>query len=79
MNQHERPIQAIFTVCAGEAVMEAASAAALKVSGAQFAGGFRDYITANRRPQFSPALRNALSCVALIDLDEEPELALETV
>lgn len=79
MNQQERPIQAIFTVRAGDAVMEAASAAAQKVSGALFAGGFNDYITANRRPQFSPILRNALSCVALIDLDEDPELALETV
>jgi pilus assembly protein CpaE len=59
--------------------MEVAGAAAIKVSGAQFAGGFRDYITANRRPQFSAALRNALSCVALIDFDQNPELALETV
>lgn len=79
MNPQERPHQAIFTVCAEDAVMEVAAAAAMKVSGAQFAGGFRDYITANRRPQFSASLRNAISCVALIDFDQNPELALETV
>ena len=79
MSSHDRPIQAIFTVCADEAVTEAALAATPKIPGAQFAGGFRDYITAHRRPQFSPVLRNAVSCVALVDFDADPELALETV
>jgi pilus assembly protein CpaE len=79
MNQQERQVQAIFGVCAEDALMEVAGAAALKVSGAQFAGGFRDYITADRRPQFSAVLRNALSCVALVDFDQDCELALETV
>jgi pilus assembly protein CpaE len=79
MSQQERQVQAIFGVCAEDALMEVAAAAALKVSGAQFAGGFRDYITADRRPQFSAVLRNALSCVALVDFDQNSELALETV
>jgi pilus assembly protein CpaE len=79
MSTQDRPIQAIFTVCADEGVIEIATAAAAKVSGAHFAGGFGDYITANRRPQFSPVLRNAISCVALVDFDADPELALETV
>lgn len=79
MNQQERPSQAIFAVCAEDALMEMAAAAAAKVSGAQFVGGFRDYITADRRPQFSAELRNALSCAALIDFDQNAELALETV
>jgi pilus assembly protein CpaE len=70
--------QAIFSVCADEAVVDAATAASLKVSGAVFAGEFRDYITAEKRPQFSPLLKNAASCVALIDFDRDPELALKT-
>ena len=79
MNTQEHAVQAIFTVCADDAVVEVAGATALTIPGAQFAGGFHDYISADRRPQFSPLLRNALSCVALIDFDTDPDLALETV
>jgi pilus assembly protein CpaE len=78
INSFEQPSQAVFSVCADEAVVNAAVAASSKISGAIFAGEFRDYITAERRPQFSPALKNALSCVALIDFDRDPELALKT-
>jgi pilus assembly protein CpaE len=74
----ERPAQAIFSVCADGAVVNAATEASLKVSGALFAGEFHDYITAEKRPQFSPVLKNADSCVALIDFDRDPELAIET-
>jgi pilus assembly protein CpaE len=74
----ERSDQAIFSVCADEAVVSVATAASLKVSGALFAGEFHDYITAEKRPQFSPVLKNADTCVALIDFDRDPELALET-
>jgi len=74
----ERVNQAIFSVCADAAVVGAATAASFKVSGANFAGEFRDYITSDRRPQFSPSLKNALSCVALIDFDRDAELALQT-
>jgi len=74
----ERPAQAIFSVCADEAVVNAATVASVKVSGALFAGQFHDYITAEKRPQFSPVLKNAESCVALIDFDRNPELALQT-
>lgn len=77
-NSFEHPTQAIFTVCVDEAVVSVATSAASKVSGAIFAGEFRDYITAERRPQFAPSLKNALSCVALIDFDRDPELALKT-
>jgi pilus assembly protein CpaE len=78
MNSLEQPSQAIFSVCADEAVVTAATAAASRVPGAIFTGEFRDYITAERRPQFSPLLKNAPSCVALIDFDRDPELALKT-
>ena len=77
-NPPERADQAIFSVCADAAVVEAATSASFKVTGAHFAGEFRDYITSDRRPQFSPSLKNAASCVALIDFDRDPELALQT-
>jgi pilus assembly protein CpaE len=50
----------------------------MNIPGALFAGEFRDYITAEKRPQFSSLLKNADSCVALIDFDRDPELAIET-
>jgi pilus assembly protein CpaE len=78
MNLQESPSQAIFSVCVDEAVVSAATAASFKVAGAHFAGEFRDYITSDKRPQFSPSLKNAHSCVALIDFDRDPELALLT-
>ena len=74
----ERATQAIFSVCADEAVVDVATVAAFKLSGTQFAGEFRDYISAEKRPQFSPMLKSAASCVALIDFDRDPELAMET-
>jgi pilus assembly protein CpaE len=77
-NSPERSTQAIFSVCANEEVVQAAISASSNIPGALFAGEFRDYITAERRPQFSPLLKNADSCVALIDFDRDPELAIET-
>ena len=59
INLQERPNQAIFSVCVDQAVVAAATAASLKVAGAHFAGEFRDYITSDKRPQFSPSLKNA--------------------
>jgi pilus assembly protein CpaE len=73
-----RATQAIFSVCADEDVVKVATSASLAIAGAQFAGEFRDYITAERRPQFSPVLKHAESCVALIDFDRNPELAIVT-
>jgi pilus assembly protein CpaE len=74
----DRAKQAIFCVCADEGVVNAANAAALAVNGAVSFGEFRDYITAEKRPQFSPSLKGASSCVALIDFDQDPEQALRT-
>src|ERR1039458_7535923 len=78
MISSERASQAIFSVCLGENEVNAATAASFKVVGAHFAGEFRDYITSDKRPQFSPSLKNAAACVALIDFDRDPELAIET-
>src|SRR5208283_1668792 len=77
-NSSEHATQAIFSVCADEDVVQAATTASMNIPGALFAGEFRDYITAEKRPQFSSLLKNADSCVALIDFDRDPELAIET-
>ncbi len=71
-------MQAIFCVCADEAVVAAANSSAEKLEEAAFFGEFRDYITADKRPQFSPTLKSAASCVALVDFDKNPELAVQT-
>lgn len=71
--------QAIFTVCAATDVTAAASDAAIAAAGCVFAGEFHDYITADRNPQFSASIKGAISCVALVDCDRNPELALETM
>jgi pilus assembly protein CpaE len=77
-NTTEHSTQAIFSVCADEDVVQVATSASMNIPGALFAGEFRDYITAEKRPQFSSLLKNADSCVALIDFDRDPELAIET-
>jgi len=74
----EQSTQALFTVCADKATIDVVTVAASKFTGAVFAGEFHDYITSERRPQFSSVLKNADFCVALIDFDNNPELALET-
>jgi pilus assembly protein CpaE len=74
----ERLTQAIFSVALDEACLGAVTAATLKITGAQFIGEFHDYITSEKRPQFSSALKNAASCVVLIDFDRNPDLALQT-
>lgn len=69
---------AIFCVCGDAAVLEAASQAVAEVPGFFFAGAFADYITAEKRPQFPPAVKSAPACVALIDFDQDAEAAIGT-
>jgi pilus assembly protein CpaE len=71
--------QAVFCVRSGEDVINAAISASSTVPGFFFAGAFDDYITAEKRPQFSQSMKAASSCVAIIDFDKNPELALKTV
>ena len=75
----ERVTQALFCVCTDDAAALAADEAAAIVPGCVFFGEFRDYITAEKRPQFSPALKNATACVALVDFDADAQMALKTV
>jgi pilus assembly protein CpaE len=70
--------QAVFSVCADDALVHAAHAAA-QAAGAQFVGEFRDYITAGRRPQFDASLKQASSCTALVDFDRDQNAAIETI
>lgn len=70
--------QAVFCVSADDGIAHAVSSIVDKVPGAVYFGEFRDYITADKRPQFSAALRNANASVALVDFDADPELALQS-
>ncbi len=74
----ENSTQGLFCVCTDDTVAHVAGEAAAKVDGCVFFGGFPEYITAAKRPQFAPQIRAAKSCVALIDFDRDPELALQT-
>jgi pilus assembly protein CpaE len=74
----DHPAQAIFTVCADDATVLAVNTASFKTASASFVGEFHEYITADRRPQFASVLRNAATCVAVVDFDRDPELALQT-
>jgi pilus assembly protein CpaE len=77
-NPGATPRQAIFSVCADDAVVQVVHAVSHRGAGAQFVGEFRDYITAGRRPQFATSLSQASSCVALVDFDRDRDAALET-
>jgi pilus assembly protein CpaE len=82
MNSSESTSDAIalplFSVCADRDVVVAAMDAASAVPGAAFVGEFHDYITADKQPQFAPSLDAASACVALVDFDRDPDLALKT-
>jgi pilus assembly protein CpaE len=70
--------QTIFSVCADAQVVSTAMEVCSTLPATVFAGGFHEYITAENRPQFSPLLKSAPSCVALVDFDRDPELALKS-
>lgn len=69
---------ATFTVCADSDLSSLAMSAQTYVPGVSFAGEFPSYITADRRPHFPPAIKQADSCVAFIDFDTDPQHAIET-
>ena len=70
--------QAVFCVSANQEIMRVVSTACASVAGFFFAGAFDDYITAEKRPQFPQSMKASSACVALIDFDKDPELALKT-
>ena len=69
---------AIFTICAEPELLNATLTATEQLPQAFFAGEFRDYFTADRRPQFSHSIKAARACLALVDFDRDVELALKT-
>jgi len=77
--QIDQNIQAVFCVCASPDVSATAMAACGEKAGSSFVGEFQDYFSGERRPEFSHALKSATGCVALVDCDRNPELALGTM
>jgi pilus assembly protein CpaE len=75
----EHTVHAIFSVCASPDVAAAAIEATAEISGSEFVGEFHDYFTPDRRPQLSASLKAATVCVAVVDCDRDPELALSTM
>ncbi len=71
--------QAVFCVCTSDDVVRAAADCSSDTDGFFFAGAFADYITAEKRPHFPPAMKAAAGCVVLIDFDTDPLLALKSV
>ena len=70
---------AIFSICATPDVASAALNACSEISGSAFVGEFHDYFTPDRRPQLSPTLKGANICVAIVDCDRDPEMAISTM
>ena len=79
VSRADQPLQAIFSVCASEDVATAVMDAAVKVNGAEFIGQFQEYLSAEHRPQFPDIIKNAGGCVALIDCDQDRDLAFQTM
>ncbi len=71
--------QAVFTVCVSDEVALAIMDTTASLPGFDFIGQFKEYISAEKRPKFPEALDQAPGCVALIDCDQETELAFETM
>ena len=70
---------AIFCVCPTQELLNGIMAASDLAPQTFFAGEFRDYITLEKRPQFSQAIKEARACLAFVDFDRDIELALKTV
>jgi CheY-like chemotaxis protein len=70
---------ATFTVCADSDFASIIRSASANVPGVEYAGEFQDYITAERRPNFPPAIKRADSCVTFIDFDLHSQYTIKTV
>jgi pilus assembly protein CpaE len=75
----DHAIHAVFCVCATPDVATAATEACTELSSVEFVGEFHDYFSPDRRPQLSPSLRAASVCIAIVDCDRDPEMALSTM
>ena len=77
--QPDHAIHAVFCVCATPDVATAATEACAELPSVEFVGEFHDYFSPERRPQLSPALKTASVCIAIVDCDRDPEMALSTM
>ena len=77
--QPDHAIHAVFCVCATPDVATAATEACGELPSVEFVGEFHDYFSPERRPQLSPALKTASVCIAIVDCDRDPEMALSTM
>ncbi len=75
----EQVVQSVFSVCVPTELIVGMMDAICSVAGAEFIGQFQEYITAEKRPQFPDAIKEAAGCVALIGCDSDPALAFETM
>ena len=78
LDENDVVTYAIFTVCAEPELLSATLAATEHLPQAFFAGEFRDYISADKRPQFSHSIKAARACLALVDFNRDVEMALKT-
>lgn len=72
-------VQAVFSVCVSDEASAATAEVLDSIPGSDYIGQFQEYITAERRPQYPDVMKEAAGCVALVDCDRDPELALETM
>ncbi len=79
LSKSELTSQAVFSVCVSDEVSVAASEVIGALPGSDFIGQFQEYITAEKRPQYPDVMKEAAGCVALVDCDRDPELALDTM
>jgi len=77
--QPDHAIHAVFCVCATPDVATAATEACTELPNVEFVGEFHEYFSPERRPQLSPALKAASVCIAVVDCDRDPEMALSTM
>ena len=68
----------LFTVCADQDTVARVIDGCAFVADTEFAGEFHDYISRNKRPQFSQRVKDSTTCVAIIDFDRDPEQAAVT-
>lgn len=68
----------LFTVCADPDTVARVIDGCAYVAETEFAGEFHDYISRNKRPQFSQRVKDSTTCIAVIDFDRDTEQAAVT-
>lgn len=68
----------LFTVCADQEIVARVMDGCAYISDTEFAGEFHDYISRNRRPQFSQRVKDSTTCIAIVDFDRDPDQAAVT-